>query len=87
MAIKLEKHMVLNKYFLSFFGFNDFKELGEKLKDTQEGYDNLGRSYFIDTLIGLKPEWENLLLRYDNAIKEYVKVNSPTLVLILLKYQ
>ncbi|MBW9220670.1 DEAD/DEAH box helicase family protein [Methanothermococcus sp. SCGC AD-155-M21] len=73
MAIKLEKHMVLNKYFLSFFGFNDFKELGEKLKDTQEGYDNLGRSYFIDTLIGLKPEWENLLLRYDYAIKEYVK--------------
>ncbi|MBW9222514.1 DEAD/DEAH box helicase family protein [Methanothermococcus sp. SCGC AD-155-C09] len=73
MTIKLEKYLILNKYFLKLFNFNNFNELREKLKNTQEGYDNLGRSYFIDTLIGLKPEWENLLLRYDNAIKEYVK--------------
>ncbi|MDK2876622.1 MAG: hypothetical protein PWQ22_1032 [Archaeoglobaceae archaeon] len=75
MVLELEKHLVLNKYFLNLFGFEDFNELREKLKDTQEGYDSTGRSYFVDVLIGLKPEpeWKNLLLRYDEAIKEYVE--------------
>ena len=71
--MKLENHLVLNKYFLNLFGFNEFNELREKLKDTQEGYDSTGRSYFIDVLIGLKPEWEDLLLKYDSAIREYVE--------------
>ena len=71
--MKLEEHLILNKYFLNLFGFNDFNELREKLKDTQEGYDTTGRSYFIDVLIGLKPDWEDLLLRYDFAIREYVE--------------
>ena len=71
--MELEKHLVLNKYFLNLFGFTEFNELREKLKDTDEDYDTQGRSYFINTLIGLKPEWENLLLRYDEAIKEYVE--------------
>ena len=73
MAVKLEKHLVLNKYFLNLFGFNDFNELREKLKDAQEGYDSTGRSYFVNVLISLKPEWEGLLLRYDKTIKEYVE--------------
>jgi len=73
MVVKLEKHLVLNRYFLNLFGFNDFNELREKLKDTQEGYDSTGRSYFVDVLIGLKPEWEAELLRYDSTIKEYVE--------------
>ncbi|MHA1506051.1 MAG: DEAD/DEAH box helicase family protein [Candidatus Asgardarchaeia archaeon] len=72
-ALKLEKHLVLNKYFLNLFGFNELNELREKLKDTQEGYDSTGRSYFVDVLIGLKPEWEDELLRYDEAIKDYVE--------------
>jgi hypothetical protein len=71
--MKLEKHLVLNKYFLKLFGFNEFNELREKLKDTEEGYDTAGRSFFVDVLIGLKSEWENLLLRYDEAIREYVE--------------
>ena len=71
--MKLEKHLVLNKYFLNLFGFSEFDELREKLKDTQEGYDSTGRSYFVDVLIGLKPEWEDLLLKYDEAIREYVE--------------
>ena len=71
--MKLENHLVLNKYFLKLFGFTEFDELREKLKDTQEGYDSTRRSYFIDVLIGLKPEWEDLLLRYDSAIREYVE--------------
>jgi len=73
MAVKLEKHLVLNKFFLNLFGFDDFNELREKLKDTKEGYDTTGRSFFVDVLIGLKPEWEDLLLRYDEAIREYVE--------------
>jgi len=73
MAVTLEKHLVLNKYFLSLFSLNNFNELREKLKDTQEGYDTSGRSFFIDVLVGLKPEWESLLLRYDGVIKEYVE--------------
>ncbi|HDN83791.1 MAG TPA: DEAD/DEAH box helicase, partial [Candidatus Altiarchaeales archaeon] len=69
----LEKYLVLNRYFLNLFGFNEFDELREKLKDSQEGYDSTGRSYFIDVLISLKPEWEAELLRYDEAIREYVE--------------
>ena len=75
--MQLEKHLVLNKYFLNLFGFNDFNELREKLKDTQEGYDTMGRSYFVDVLIGLKPEWEDLLLRYDETIRGYVERLRP----------
>jgi len=71
--MKLEKHLILNKYFLNLFGFNEFEEIREKLKDTQEGYDSLGRSFFVDVLIGLKPEWEDSLLRFDYAIKEYLE--------------
>jgi len=69
----LEKYLVLNRHFLNLFGFNEFDELREKLKDSQEGYDSTGRSYFIDVLISLKPEWEAELLRYDEAIREYVE--------------
>lgn len=68
----LEKHLVLNKYFLDLFGYEDFNQLREKLKEISEGFDNLGRSYFIDKIIALKPEWEEELLRYDRKIKEYV---------------
>jgi hypothetical protein len=71
--MKLEKHLILNKYFLNLFDFNDFNELREKVKDTKEGYDPRGRSYFVDVLIGLKPDWEDELLRYDEAIREYVE--------------
>ena len=55
------------------FGVDDFNKLRERLRDTNEGYDSTGRSYFIDSLIGLKPEWELELLKYDEAIREYVE--------------
>jgi superfamily II DNA or RNA helicase len=71
--MELERHLVLNKYFLKIFDLKDFNELREKLKDTDEGYDSSGRSYFVDVLIGFKPELENMLLRYDEAIKKYVE--------------
>ena len=70
--MKLEKYLILNKYLLSLFGVNSISDLREELKNKQEGFDNDGRSFFVDTLIGL----ENLkinpngLLQYDGAIKE-----------------
>jgi len=75
MAVKLEKHLVLNKYFLKLFGFDDFNELREKLMDKEEGYDSYGRSNFVDALINLKNSQitEDQLLRYDEAIREYVE--------------
>ena len=71
--MKLEKHLVLNKYFLNIFGLNDFNELREKLRDVQEGYDSDGRSHFVNVLKGLRPDWEAELLKYDSAIREYVE--------------
>ncbi len=69
--MRLEKYLVLNRYFLNLFGFNDSNELRERLKDTEAGYDSTGRSFFSDALIVLRPEWEESLIRYDDAIREY----------------
>ncbi len=71
--MKLETYLVLNKYFLTRFGCNDFNELREKLRHVKEGHDVLGRSSFVNALIDLKPEWEEVLLRYDDDIRVYVE--------------
>ena len=71
--MKLEKYLVLNKYLLGLFRFSKFGDFKRELENKQEGFDNDGKSYFLDALIGL----ENLkidrseLLKYDEAIKEY----------------
>lgn len=70
--MKLEKYLVLNKYSLNLFGFDDFDKLADKIKDKPEGYEPIGRSYFVDALIGSKIP-DNQLLRYDDAIKEYAE--------------
>ena len=54
MNLKFEKRLVLNRYFLKLFEFAEFDELREKLKDAQEGYDSIGRSYFVDCFNWLK---------------------------------
>ncbi|MGC8497772.1 MAG: DEAD/DEAH box helicase family protein [Thermoplasmata archaeon] len=87
--MKLEKNLILNKYFLNLFGFDDFNKLRKKLN--QEGYDSSGRSYFVDVLIGLKPEQRETLLRYDETIKEYVeklgqKRSQPNFTLKYFQY-
>jgi len=74
--MKVEKYLILNKYLLSLFGVNDFKELQQKLKDVQEGIDSDGRTYFVNTLIASfdkKKILEYDLLRYDSNIQEYVR--------------
>jgi len=75
-TMKIERYFVLNKYLLSLFGVDDFKDLQQKLKDAQEGVDSDGRTYFVNTLISAfsnrKISEENLL-RYDENIQDYVR--------------
>ncbi|MDP9750290.1 DEAD/DEAH box helicase family protein [Thermoanaerobacter pentosaceus] len=68
--MKLEKSLVLYKFFINLF---DDKDLIGNLKGRDEGYDTIGRSYFVDSLIGLKPDWEQKLLEYDQRIKRYAE--------------
>ncbi|MEO0134317.1 MAG: DEAD/DEAH box helicase family protein, partial [candidate division WOR-3 bacterium] len=84
----LEKYLILNKYFLSLFGVKEFKELQEKLRDTQVGVDSEGRTYFVNvlrSLEGLKIK-ENLLLKYDENIQNYVKKINYAREPVVLKY-
>ncbi len=71
--MKIEKYLILNKYFLSLFGVDNFMDLQKKLKDTKEGTDSDGKTYFVNVLTGLDglKISENDLLRYDKNIQEY----------------
>ncbi|MGC8767444.1 MAG: DEAD/DEAH box helicase family protein [Brevinematia bacterium] len=87
--MKLEKYLVLNKYFLSLFGVDEFKDLKKELENTNPGYDSDGRSYFVNKLRSmnnLKISEDNLL-RYDKNITNYVrKINEKRQPKITLKY-
>jgi superfamily II DNA or RNA helicase len=90
--MKVEKKLVLNKYFLSLFGFKEVKDLQARFTHpvpVQEGYDSEGRSFFVQELRlldGLKID-ENTLLKYDENIKEYLeKINQLREDKIILKY-
>ncbi|MDW7973257.1 MAG: DEAD/DEAH box helicase family protein, partial [Thermodesulfovibrio sp.] len=77
--MSIEKYLVLNKYLLSLFGVGEFKELQQKLRDAQTGYDSDGRSHFAralrSSLINLKIS-EDKLWEYDENIRSYVeKIN------------
>lgn len=81
--------MILNKYLLSLFGVDNISDLREELKNKKEGFDNYGKSFFADTLIGLKNLRldRNELLQYDLAIKEYLqKLSKHRRENIVLKY-
>jgi len=87
--MRLEKYLILNKYLLSLFGAESISNLREELKNKKEGFDNDGKSFLVDVLIGL----ENLkidpndLLQYDSAIKEYSqKLSNHRRENITLKY-
>ena len=87
--MRLGKYLILNKYLLSLFGVNSISDLREELKNKKEGFDNDGRSYFVDTLIGLKNLKinPNALLQYDEAIKEYSeRLSKHRRENIVLKY-
>lgn len=86
--MKIEKYLVLNKYLLSLFGKNNPKELFNELKDKDEGIDSDGRSYFINTLIGIKDKKisEDELLEYDKNIQDYIRMIRNKRGLFSLKY-
>ncbi len=90
--MKIEKYLVLNKYLLSIFGINDFKDLQDKLKDAPTGVDSDGRSHFINVLRssfeGLRKDLlsEEVLLRYDENIQSYVRKINFKREPITLKY-
>ena len=71
--MELSKRLILNRYFLSLLGHEDFSELKQKLINTNYGPDADGKSYFADAIIG----WSTLkispaeILTYDRAIVEY----------------
>ncbi|MCX5810811.1 MAG: restriction endonuclease subunit R, partial [Proteobacteria bacterium] len=90
--MKIEKYLILNRYLLSLFGVNEFKELQEKLKDVRSDYNTEGRSRFVSALCGLSGLnedrlSENSLLKYDEHIRFYTgKINYRREPKVLLKY-
>lgn len=87
--MRLGKYLVLNKYLLSLFGANSISDLRAELKNKKEDFGNDGKSFFVDTLIGLKNLKidQNNLLQYDVALKEYSeKLSIHRRENIVLKY-
>lgn len=83
----IEKYLILNKYLLDIFGVSDFRDLQDKLKDTREGIDNDGRTYFVNVLRSLENKIsEDTLLRYDENIQFYVKKITLRREPVSLKY-
>ncbi|MGQ9638814.1 MAG: DEAD/DEAH box helicase family protein [Thermodesulfobacteriota bacterium] len=87
--MNIEKYLILNKYLLSLFGVNNFKDLQEKLHDAPVGVDGDGRSHFVNVLRssfeGLKLP-EDILLRYDENIQDYVRKINHKREPVSLKY-
>ncbi|KYO68555.1 DEAD/DEAH box helicase family protein [Thermovenabulum gondwanense] len=85
----MEKYLVLNKYFLSLFGVEDFRQL--PLKNIQERIDDGDEiTPFMKTLISLKgiKFCKDDLLRYDQNIQEYVrKINRYRGNVVLIYFQ
>ena len=87
----IDKYLVLNKYMLSLFGVNDFKDLQDSVKNAKLGIDpNTGKTYFYESLIsnfeGIKLS-DNDLERYDENIQYYVNcINVKREPKISLKY-
>jgi len=71
--MKLEKYFILNKYLLSLFGYSSFSELRNVIKDREVGFENDGKSYFSNALMGIQDMKisSEELIKYDKAIKEY----------------
>jgi len=90
--MRVEKKLILNKYFLSLFGFKEVKDLQARFTNSgrvQEGYNIEGRSFFIQELISLEDLKidKNTLPKYDENIKEYLeKINQNRENKIILKY-
>lgn len=87
--MSIEKYLVLNKYLLSLFGVNDFRDLQEKMKDAPVGIDSDGRTHFVNILrssFDNKKIPEITLLRYDANIQNYVRQINYRREPVNLKY-
>jgi hypothetical protein len=87
--MNIEKYFVLNKYLLSLFGVDNFKDLQQKLKGTREGTDSDGKTYFVNTLISNLPNKkisDSDLLKYDSNIQEYIRKINHRRGNVSLKY-
>jgi len=88
--MKVENYLVLNKYFLSLFGAEDFGQLQEKLRDAPPGTDTDGRTHFVNVLRSSLSEIkipEDTLLKYDSNIQLYVnRINESRRERVTLKY-
>jgi superfamily II DNA or RNA helicase len=86
--MNIEKYFVLFKYLLNLFGVNDFKGLQERLRNTPEGVDSDGRSYFMNVLKSLEniKISEDNLKRYDENIQSYVRKINYKRKPVSLKY-
>lgn len=85
--MRIERYHVLNKYFLSLFGAKDFLDIAIKLKDKEWGFDSIGRSYFVNALIGNSKIPEEQLILYDKNIQAVVeKINQKREPKFLPKY-
>jgi len=86
--MNIEKYFVLFKYLLNLFGVNDFKDLQERLRNTQEGVDSDGRSYFMNVLKSLEniKISEDDLKKYDENINSYVRKINYKREPVSLKY-
>lgn len=90
--MKIERYLILNRYLLSLFGVEEFKELQNALADKRVGYNSEGRSYFANIICSLDRLDRNRLpeerlLQYDEHIRVCVgKINRLRERKILLKY-
>jgi superfamily II DNA or RNA helicase len=86
--MNIEKYFVLFKYLLNLFGVSDFKDLQERLRNTQEGVDSDGRSYFMNVLKSIEniKISEDDLKRYDGNIQSYVRKINYKREPVSLKY-
>lgn len=70
--MRLEEHLVLNRYLLHLLGAQDFEELKAILRPLQEGPDPNGQSYFLGALLGLKGKIpQNELQLLDRRVMAY----------------
>lgn len=88
--VLLDEHLVLNSYMLSLFGMKKFDDLKDVLKQTEEDFDEEGRSYMFHTLYALKttePGLKSKLEDYDGNIKQYMEhINQNRENPVKLKY-
>lgn len=90
--MKIEKYLVLNRYLLSLFGCEEFKDLQNALADKRGGENSDGTSYFADVICALDsldrsrlPE--DRVLMFDERIRVGVrKINQRREPKIVLKY-